>query len=94
MGFELKQAPGEKPPDKPHFVLRVGEHGEEGIAIPPGASLNIIEDAHDRMKWFPLILRSVTIKRIVFKCGCGQRECTREYVYHASKSGHHPTQAR
>lgn len=80
----------EKPPDKPHFVLRVGEMGEEGIAIPPGASLNIIEDATDSKKWFPLVLLQVNHKRIVFKCDCGRKGCNAVYTFTASRQGNHP----
>src|SRR5690349_12458356 len=49
-----------------HFALLVDEAGTR-LAIPPGASLWLVEDNTQNDKIFPLILKKVSVKKVVFE---------------------------
>ena len=53
-------------PDQPHFALLMDESGVR-LAIPPGASLWIVEDKNHADKIFPMILRKVSHSKIVLE---------------------------
>lgn len=77
-------------PVQPHLALLTDEHG--GVtAIPPGATIFIIEDPTKLDRIFPMILAKVTRRSIHFICGCGK--CRRTYVYTLSSAGGHHTQS-
>lgn len=88
MPFVPKEIEGTAP-TKPHFTVLTDESGL-AMAIPPGATMFIVEDPTRMDKVFPLILLSVSRRRIVFACGCGNASCTRKYVYTLARGlGHH-----
>ena len=66
-------------PDQPHFALLMDESGMR-LAIPPGASLWIVEDKNHADKIFPMILRKVSHSKIVLEMKQLDGTST-EYVY-------------
>ncbi len=58
--------PSEAAPKAPHLVL-ITDDG--GLALPPGTRIILVEDAGDVTKQFPLILKSVHHKKLVFAVG-------------------------
>lgn len=66
-------------PDQPHFALLTDESGMR-LAIPPGASLWIVEDKSQADKIFPMVLKSVRHNRIVLEMRQLDGSAT-EYVY-------------
>lgn len=66
-------------PDEPHFALLMDEGGMR-LAIPPGASLWLVEDKSNQNKIFPLILKKVSINKITFEMRHPDGSAT-EYVY-------------
>lgn len=66
-------------PSEPHFALLMDESGMR-LAIPPGASLWIVEDKAHADKIFPMILRKVNHSRIVMEMRQPDGSVT-EYVY-------------
>lgn len=66
-------------PDEPHLALMQGAAGMM-IAIPPGASLWFVEDKTQQDKIFPLILKKVSIKKLVFLMANADGAAT-EYTY-------------
>ena len=66
-------------PTQPHFALMTDEGGQR-MAIPPGASLWLVEDATQLDKVFPLVLKKVSIKKIVFEMWQADGKVT-EYTY-------------
>jgi hypothetical protein len=53
-------------PSVPHLALLVDEAGMR-LAIPPGASLWLVEDKNRQDKIFPLTLKKVSVKKLVFE---------------------------
>lgn len=77
-------------PKEPHLVLMTGQ--DEGMAIPPGAVLCIVESALKvNGGVVPLILKKVSKTRLTFRCACMQKGCTREVKFEAKWLGAHPT---
>lgn len=71
---------GESPgPDQPHLALLIDEAGMR-LAIPPGASLWLVEDKSDQSKIFPLVLKKVSHKMLVFEM-LGKDGAVTEYRY-------------
>lgn len=68
-----------KGPDEAHFALLTDESGMR-LAIPPGASLWIVEDKSQADKIFPMVLRSVRHNRIVLEMKQLDGSST-QYVY-------------
>lgn len=66
-------------PGVPHFALLIDEAGMR-LAIPPGASLWLVEDRSQADKIFPLVLKKVNHSRIVFEMRQADGSVT-EYVY-------------
>lgn len=76
----LKPQQTEAPaPKVPHFALLTDVSGQR-TAIPPGASLWLVEDASQMDKIFPLTLKKVSLKKLHFEMITGDNEVT-EYVY-------------
>lgn len=77
-------------PAAAHLAVYTDNSGNV-LAIPSGARMLLIEDPQRMDRIFPLILKRVNRKSIVFQCGCGK--CTREYVYKLTdmKGLHAPT---
>lgn len=67
-----------KGPDEGHFALLLND-GARG-AIPPGASLWLVEDYTQPEKIYPLTLKKVSVKKIVFEMIQADGSRT-EYVY-------------
>lgn len=55
-------------PDEPHFALLMDGTGAR-LAIRPGASLWLVEDKSQADKIFPLTLKKVSHKKLVFEFG-------------------------
>lgn len=53
-------------PSEPHFALLMDDSGMR-LAIPPGASLWLVEDKAHQNKIFPLVLKRVSLNKIVFE---------------------------
>lgn len=53
-------------PRQAHFALLMDDSGMR-LAIPPGASLWLVEDRSQADKIFPLVLKKVSVKKIVFE---------------------------
>lgn len=53
-------------PNEPHLALLVDDAGMR-LAIPPGASLWLVEDKSQQDKIFPLTLKKVSVKKLVFE---------------------------
>ena len=71
MGFKANDLGGDGPkPGTGHLGLlhAVGQV----TAIPPGAGVYIIEDSTNVEKIFPLVLFSVSRRKLVFVCPCHQ----------------------
>ena len=68
-----------KGPDEGHFALLTDESGMR-LAIPPGASLWIVEDKSQADKIFPMVLKSVRHNRIVLQMRQPDGSAT-DYVY-------------
>lgn len=66
-------------PSEPHFALLLKESGLRA-PIRPGASLWIVEDRNDLSKVFPLVLKKVSHKQLVFQMSDGKGGLT-DYVY-------------
>jgi hypothetical protein len=62
-----------------HFALLASESGAR-LAIRPGASLWLVEDPSQADKIFPLTLKRVSVKSIVFQMTQADGSTT-EYVY-------------
>ena len=75
-------------PTQPHLALWFGDDGS-WMAIPPGATIAIIEDPERSDKIFPMVLAKVSLKKIIFVCRCGDPGCNVNYAYSVSKTGHH-----
>lgn len=89
MPFKPADSGGGEAPKEPHMVMLTG-NGNEGIAIPPGCILYIIEDAKDPSKMFPMGFIKVNRKAIHFRCLCHDPNCTRTFVYKLQgAAGHH-----
>lgn len=73
MPFEPRELE-ERGPDQPHFALLVDPSGAR-LAIRPGASLWLVEDKSQADKIYPLTLKKVSHKKLVFEMGGV------EYVY-------------
>lgn len=76
-------------PTKPHLTLLRNEF-DGHIAIPPGASMCLVEDATRADGVFPLILAKVTRKKWYFICGCRQPTCNRRVEMPLYWKGFHP----
>lgn len=81
---------GERPKMN-HLGLWTGP-GNFTTAIPPGATLYIIESGKDgaRDTAFPLILLNVSKRGMELKCACGQPTCSKKVKFKASWTGNHP----
>lgn len=66
-------------PSGPHLALLADESGMR-IAIPPGASLWLVEDATDQSKIFPLTLAKISHKALTFVMQ-GKDGAVTEYKY-------------
>lgn len=66
-------------PTQPHFALLMDDSGTR-LAVPPGASLWLVEDASQVDKIFPLFLKKVSLKKIVFEMRQPDGKVT-EYTY-------------
>lgn len=66
-------------PDGPHLALLMDESGMR-VAIPPGASLWVVEDKSKADKIFPLTLKSVSHKKLTFVMA-DDKGAVVEYVY-------------
>ena len=66
-------------PDEAHFALLVDEAGMR-LAITPGASLWLVENKNHQDKIFPLVLKKVSVKKIVFEMRQPDGNVT-EYTY-------------
>lgn len=76
----IEAAPLEsKGPDEPHLALLVDESGMR-LAIPPGASLWLVEDKANQNKIYPLVLKKVSLNKIVFELRQPDGSAS-EYVY-------------
>lgn len=81
---------GAAAPKRPHLGLVIGEAAApETLAIPPGANMAIIIDPSKPDGVVPLVLIDVSIKSLVFRCGCGQADCTRVVTFKAKWTGFH-----
>lgn len=78
MPIDRREREGDKPTE-PHLALLADESGMR-IAIPPGASLWVIEDAKDQNKIFPLTLAKVSHKALTFVMQ-GKDGAVTEYKY-------------
>lgn len=88
MPFEPKSLEG-KVPDGAHLAVLTDESGLF-TAIPPGATVLLVEDPSRMDRVFPMILAKVNRRTMEFICGCGEQGCTRRYVYKLlSGGGHH-----
>lgn len=81
--------------------LAVKTQGDSAIAIPLGAHMLIVQAdniSDDRTSQsaglgtnaVPVILRSVSFREIVFGCGCGLPNCTRQVIFRGNWTGRHP----
>lgn len=76
-------------PKEAHLALITG--ADEGIAIPVGAVMCIVENAAKLDGGVvPLILERVSKTRLTFRCACGQKGCTRRVRFQAKWEGSHP----
>ena len=66
-------------PDGPHLALLMDESGMR-VAIPPGASLWVVEDKAKPEKIFPLTLKAVSHKKLSFVM-VDDKGALVEYVY-------------
>lgn len=66
-------------PEEAHLALLMDESGMR-LAIPPGASLWVVEDKRDMTKVFPLTLRKVSHKALTFVM-VDEKGAAVEYVY-------------
>lgn len=80
-------------PSEPHLALYTDESGL-ATAIPPGATLFLVEDPSRADKVFPMILLSVSKKALLFACACGDASCTRKYKFVNNVSGMHAPKKR
>ncbi len=82
-----------EPPDQPHLGLLTDNSGA-AIAIPPGATMYLILDPSRADKVIPLVLFKVSLKKLEFLCACGNRKCSKRYVFVAQNKGFHPPEKR
>lgn len=55
-------------PDQPHLALLMDQSGAR-LAIRPGSSLWLVEDKSDASKIYPLVLKKVSVGKLVFQLG-------------------------
>lgn len=80
----------------PHLALQTTQGGGS-VAIPPGALMYIVDgdgNGGDPNNILPVVLKSVSRRRIVFICGCQRPGCTRQFTFEAKWSGNHPPAQR
>lgn len=58
--------------------------------LPIGTMLVHVADPEDKSTWSPMVLIKSSYKRMIFRCACGQKECTRIMEYPLVASGTHP----
>lgn len=88
MPFEPSKLEGEAPKE-PHLAVFM----EDGwVALPKGARFLIVRDPKRVDRIIPVFLAKVDQKQLVFRCNCGQHNCTRVLRYQLKAEGHHPTQ--
>lgn len=58
--------------------------------LPIGTMFVHVPDPNDKSTWSPMVLIKSSYKRMVFRCACGQKECTRMMEYPLVASGKHP----
>lgn len=76
----IEAAPNEgQKPTEPHFALLMDESGLR-VAIPPGASLWIVEDASRQDRIFPLTVKKVSHEKLTFLMQ-DEKGALTEYVY-------------
>ncbi len=75
-------------PSQPYIIVMVGPGNN--LALPPGATIVVVDDVSGKTPPFPLTLKAVSHNQLSFHCGCGQLSCTREVVYKARWTGQHP----
>ncbi len=68
-----------KAPEGGHFALLYSETGAR-LAIRPGASLWLVEDPSQADKIFPLVLKKVSVKKLIFQMTQADGSTT-EYAY-------------
>ncbi len=80
------------PPKEPHLAIET----DTGLftAIPPGGHIALVEDPNRYDGIFKLILLSVHHNKLVFRCGCGQAECSRVVTFKGTWKGRHVYQDR
>lgn len=75
-------------PEEGHLAVITGPG--QGMAIRKGQPMLIVDDPKNVSRVVPVLLLSVTRDKIVFRCACGNRECTRVMEYHLTAKGTHP----
>lgn len=93
MGLE-RDKEGAPAPVGAHLAVLKDATTNDLIAIPKGAVMYIIEDPTDKDRIFPLVLMSVSLKRIVFGCTCRRPGCNVRYEFRASRTGNHVSARR
>jgi hypothetical protein len=58
--------------------------------LPIGTMFVHVPDHEDKSTWSPMVLIKSSYKRMIFRCACGQQECTRMMEYPLVASGEHP----
>lgn len=76
-------------PTKPHLGVVTNKETNDVLAIPPGAVMFIITNPKLKDGVLPVVLMSVSEKRIVFGCACKSPSCNVRYEFRASRSGNH-----
>lgn len=89
MALEKQNDTGAKAPNGPHLGLHTGNATNDVIAIPKGSVMYIITDPTQKDGVLPVVLMSVSPKRIVFGCGCKGKSCNVRYEFRASRTGNH-----
>lgn len=72
-----------------HFLALI-QHGATAMPLPIGCVILNIEDASRPDKITPMALLNSSLKKLTFRCACGQPKCTRVMEYHLKAKGHHP----
>lgn len=73
----------------------MGLMAKDGMIYPiPIGTVMVLVTGNKPEDTYPVILSKVEKKEVRWRCGCGQDDCTREWIYRASSTGIHPQQRR
>ncbi len=76
-------------PKEAHLAVMLSLDGF--TPLPIGAKFLIVQDPARADRTIPVFLARVTKDLLVFRCNCGQGNCTRVLSYKLRVAGRHPT---